>query len=77
MNGLRHLRSQPWALLVVVIGLVAGHLIFLDFLWHAGVSRAAMSGVVVSGLILLVIAKHLGLVAALLGSLYTRFRRRS
>jgi len=36
-----------------------------------------MSVVVVSGLILLVIAKHLGLVATLLGSLYTRFRRRS
>ena len=35
-----------------------------------------MSVVVVSGLILLVIAKHLGLVATLLGSLYTRFRSR-
>ncbi|HEV3481030.1 MAG TPA: hypothetical protein VGR97_01740 [Candidatus Acidoferrales bacterium] len=51
-----------------VVVLIASHLIFFNHLRHAGVSLA-----VVSGLALLVIAKHLGV----LGPVYTVLRRRS
>ena len=47
--------------------LIASHVIFFNRLRHAGVSLA-----VVSGLALLAIAKHLGVV----GSVYTLIRRR-
>ena len=51
-----------------VVLLIAGHVIFFNRLRHAGLSLA-----VVSGLAVLAIAKHLGL----LGPLYSLFRRRS
>lgn len=57
-------------LLLTLVGgvvLIASHVIFFNRLRHAGVSLA-----VVSGLALLVMAKHLGVV----GSLYTLIRRR-
>ena len=76
MHGLRHLRFRPWKLAVVVIGLVAVHLIVLWLLKHAGLSRGLAAGAVVSGVVLLVLAKHLGLLGALLGPLYTLFKRR-
>jgi hypothetical protein len=50
-----------------VFVLVAVHLIFFKYLRHVGLSL-----VVISGLALLAIAKHLGL----LGSLYTLYRKR-
>jgi hypothetical protein len=50
------------------IVLIAGHVIFFNRLRHAGVSL-----VVVSGLAILAIAKHLGV----LGPLYSLFRRRT
>jgi hypothetical protein len=77
MNGLHHLRSRPWMLLVVVIGLVAGHGILFYLLLHSSTSHVAVSGALLSGVALLMIAKHLGLFAALLRYLYTAFRRRS
>jgi hypothetical protein len=77
MNGLQHLRSRPWMLLVVVIGLVAGHGILFYFLRHLTTSHIAVSGALLSGMILLMIAKHLGLFGPLLRYLYTAFRRRS
>jgi hypothetical protein len=51
-----------------IVVLVAFHLFFFNRLRHAGVSLA-----VVSGVVLLAIAKHLGL----FGSLYGLLRRRS
>lgn len=54
-------------MLVGAVVIIASHVIFFNRLRHAGVSLA-----VVSGLALLVIAKHLGVV----GSLYTLIRRR-
>lgn len=57
-------------LLLMLLGgvvLIASHVIFFNRLRHAGMSLA-----VFSGLALLVIAKHLGV----LGSLYTLIRRR-
>ena len=68
MKGHSRSLTRPWMLPVGVVVLIAGHVILFNHLRHAGVSRA-----VVSGLALLVIAKHLGV----LGPLYTLFRRRS
>ena len=77
MNGLRHLRSRPRALAVVVIALVAVHIVFLHLFWDTGLPPGTLSGAVLSGVALVVIAKHLGLFGTLLGSLYARLRRRS
>jgi len=73
MNGLRHVRARPWTLGGLVIGFVAGHVILFYVLRHAGVPHAAVSGAVVLGIVLLMIAKHLGLLAGL----FAFFRRRS
>ena len=75
MNALSHLRSQPWMILIILIGLVAGHSILLYFL-QAVMSHAGVSGVAVSGVVLLIVAKHLGLFAALLRPLQGLFRLR-
>ena len=77
MNVLHNLRLRPWTLVVLVIGLLAAHIILFHFLWGAGLSHGAVSGAFLSGVVLLLIAKHLGLFGGLLGSLYIRFRRRS
>jgi hypothetical protein len=74
MNELRHLHTRRWTLPVVVVGLVAGHVILSYFLRHAGVSRAAVSVTVVLGIALLVLAKHLGLLASLFAIFRRRFR---
>jgi len=76
MNALSHLRSRPWIMLVVLIGLVTGHAILFYRLRQAGMLHAGVSGVVVSGVALLILAKHLGLFAALLRPLHGLFRRR-
>jgi len=62
-------------MLIILIGLVAGHAIVFYLLRHAGMSRAGVSGAVLSGVVLLVVAKHLGLLAALLRPLRDLFRR--
>ncbi len=59
--------TRPWMLAVGVV-LLAGH----GFLYHA-LSNVRLPVVVASAVIILVAAKHLGL----LGLLYARFRRRS
>jgi hypothetical protein len=60
---------RPWMLLVGGIGLVAGHVILLYYgLPHAALSVSAAA---VSGVIVLIVIKHLGL----LGPLHTLFRR--
>ena len=59
--------THPLLMLLGGVVLIASHVIFFNRLRHAGVSLA-----VVSGLALLVIAKHLGVVS----SLYTLIRRR-
>jgi drug/metabolite transporter (DMT)-like permease len=60
-------RMGPWVLLVGVIGLVAGHVVLL----YNGLSHTSLSAAVVSGVIVLIVIKHLGL----LGPLYALFRR--
>jgi hypothetical protein len=77
MNEVHYLRSRPWTLAVVVIGFVAGHLILFHVLRHSRVSHVALPTAVVVGLVLLMIAKHVGILAALLRSLHVRLRRRT
>lgn len=64
-----HSRLIPHPLLLVVGGVaLIGHMVFFNRLWHARASLA-----VVSGLLLVMLVKHLGV----FGSLYGLFRRRS
>ena len=76
MNALSHSRARPWLMLIILIGLVAGHAIVFYLLRHVGMSHAGVSGAVLSGVVLLVVAKHLGLFAALLRPIHRLFRRR-
>ena len=70
MNGHNLLSMRHWMVLVVIaVVLIAGHGIFLYYIS----SYMALSAAVVSGVIILVVIKHLGL----LGPLYVLFRRRS
>jgi hypothetical protein len=55
-----------------LIVLLAGHLIVPYVLAHA-----VWSATIVSGVIALIVVKHLGLLTVLLGPLYNRFRGRS
>lgn len=68
MKADSRLITHPLLLVVGGVALIAGHVVFFNRLWHAGVSLA-----VVSGLLLVMIVKHLGV----FGSLYGLFRRRS
>ncbi len=63
-------RMRPWMLLVLVgvIGLAAHSVVMYYVLSHT-----ALSAAVVSGMIVLIVLKHLGL----LDPLYAVFRRRS
>lgn len=63
-NGLP---ASSWILLPGIVVLLAGHVIFFNRLRHKGLSLT-----VLSGLALLMIAKHFGV----LGSLYAFVRRR-
>jgi len=63
-------------MLIILIGLVAGHGILLYLLRQMRFPHAAVSGAVVSGVVLLVVAKHVGLLAALLRLLRDSFRCR-
>jgi hypothetical protein len=76
VNAPSHLRSRPWMMFIVLIGLVAGHGILLYLLRERGISHAGISGVVASGVILLAVAKHLGLFAFLHRPLHGLCRRR-
>jgi hypothetical protein len=62
-------RARAWMLMAGVITLIAGHGIILYYFS----SHIALSAAVVSGVIILFVIKHLGL----LGPVYTLFRRRA
>jgi hypothetical protein len=70
MNRPPHLlaRRRVWLLPVLVIVLVAGHGVIL----YSVSSYMTLSAAVVSGVLILLLLKHVGL----LGSLYSLFRRR-
>ena len=69
MRGHVRLRAHAWMLPVAVIILIAGHGIILYYFS----SHVALSAAVASGVIILVVIKHLGL----LGPVYALFRRRA
>ena len=72
ISGPRHARLPPRALVVIVIGFVTAHVILFYCTRHVAVSSA-----LVSGLLLLLIAKHWGLLAAPLRPVRALLRRRS
>jgi membrane protein YdbS with pleckstrin-like domain len=63
------LRARAWMLMAGVVILVAGHGVILYYVS----SHVALSAAVVSGVIILVVIKHLGL----LGPVSALFRRRA
>jgi hypothetical protein len=69
MKGHSLLPSRIWMLLSIAVVLVAGHGILLYYFS----SHPVMSAAVVSGVIVVLVIKHV----ALLGSLYGLLRRRS
>ena len=77
MNWPCQLRSRPWQLSSLMVGLVASHGFLFCLLKHSPIGYVAVPGAVVSLVVLLIIAKHLGVFAALLRTLYAVFRRRS
>ena len=77
MNRLRALRSRGWALALVAIAFVATHLILFHVLRRSGSSHIALPSAVVSGVVLIVLAKHAGLVVGFLRIFRNRCRRRS
>jgi len=73
MKGHRRLMTRTLMLSVGVVVLIAGHGIILSYV----LSHTALSATVVSGVIILVVIKHLRLLAVWLGPLYALFRDRS
>jgi hypothetical protein len=69
MKEFIRLLIRPWMLLVGLAVLIASHGVILYYVW----SHMALSAAAVSGVIILIVIKHLGL----LGPLYARFRRGS
>jgi hypothetical protein len=72
MNGLHNVRSRPWMLIAAVIGFLAVHGSLFYILRHSRMSHVAVSGTVISGVVLLMIAKHVGLLASVLRWLFRR-----
>jgi hypothetical protein len=70
MNAHGHRLKGVWLWLAAIV-LIATPVSLFYFLPHFGLPKALVSGVVV-----LVIAKHLGLLAVLVGPVYAVFRRR-
>jgi hypothetical protein len=64
-----HWLRRPWMLPVGGVTLIAAHTTILHYVLH----YTALSAAVVSGVIIVVVIKHLGL----LGSLFALFRRQS
>jgi hypothetical protein len=72
MKGHSRLLTRTLMLSVGVVVLIAGHGIILSYV----LSHTTLSATVVSGVIILVVIKHLGWLAVLPGPLYALFRRR-
>jgi uncharacterized membrane protein YhaH (DUF805 family) len=71
MNGHSRLFPRSWVLALVLIALVGGHGILFYVFSHEGLAAS-----VASGLILLVVIKHPGLLSPLYAVLCRRFRDR-
>jgi hypothetical protein len=77
MNRIHDLRSRGWILLVVAVAFVAGHLVLFHVLRRLGASHVVLPSAVVAGIVILIIAKHLGLLTALFRYVSARLRRGS
>jgi hypothetical protein len=73
MKGHRRLLMRMLMLSMGVVVLIAGHGIILSYV----LPQTALSAAVLSGVMSLVVIKHLGWLTVLLGPLYGLFRRRS
>jgi hypothetical protein len=71
MNGHGQLLRRTWMIGVGVVALIAGHAIVLGYLS----SHTAFPAAVVSGVIVLAVIKHLGLLGPLYALIRRRFRR--
>jgi hypothetical protein len=69
MKGHSRLLTRSWTLPAGAVALIAAHATILRYV----LPHAALSAAVVSGVVILVVIKHLGL----LGSLFALFRRQS
>jgi hypothetical protein len=67
MTVISRIFALPWTMIAAVVFLLAAHGLAFYFLRHL-----ALSAVVVSGVVVLVVIKHMGA----FGSLYALFRRR-
>ncbi len=72
MSGHRWLTQRAWLLPIVVALVIGGHVVAARY----ALSHIALSATVVSSLVLLMIAKHLG-AAVVVGPLVARWRRRA
>lgn len=70
--SIRPLRSRVWKLFALAIALAAGHLVLFHFLRRSGAAHISLPSALVVGIVLLIAAKHLGLLAVFVRS----FRRR-
>jgi len=71
MKSRRRWIARPWMFVTAAVVLKGGHVV-LPYL----VAHRALSGTVVSSLIVVAAVVHLGLLGAFLGSLRARFGRR-
>ena len=72
MTGDQRQRAvRPWLMATVLVALVAGPVLLYLVLPLAGISAAAVSGIVT-----IVAIKHLGLMAMVLAPIYALLRRR-
>jgi VIT1/CCC1 family predicted Fe2+/Mn2+ transporter len=70
MKGHRRWPARTWILLPTAVVLGVGHIVLPYLLAHA-----ALSATVVSGVIVVIVVTHLGLLGALLDSLRSHGRR--
>jgi hypothetical protein len=69
MTGHVRLPKRVWLLAAAIVALIAGHVVIL----HSVSKQLALSAAAVSSVIVLIVIKHLGLLAPL----YALFRRRT
>ena len=72
MNIHRRRSGRSVTLTLMIVALASGHLLVPYVLSHVTLSAA-----IVSGLVVVVVAKHVGLAAVLFRPVVTRLRRRS
>jgi len=72
---MHRLRFRPWLAVLLAIMFLAGHLAVFHVLGRWRLERFPVSGVVVAAAVLLIIGKHLGLLAVLSRFIHSRFKK--